>query len=314
MTRCYLGIDTSCYTTSVAIFNETGYLVAEARKLLTVKPGGRGLAQSEMVFQHSRNLPLLLEQTLSSLQDDRVIKAIGVSSCPRPLPDSYMPAFLVGEGYARALACMQNSKLYRISHQENHIWAGIWSAGGPTANEFLAVHVSGGTTEIVRANKKNNPMTLRRLGGSCDLHAGQFIDRVGVAINLPFPAGPHLEKLANLGHGSPLLLPVAAHGLQISFSGPESHVMRLLPKNPDFTALAAGVELCVAEALYKMIREATRQTGLGEVLMVGGVMSNSFIRQYVTERLTDERTTLYFPQREFSSDNAAGAAYFASIQ
>ncbi|SEO28405.1 Kae1-like domain-containing protein [Propionispora vibrioides] len=313
MTRCYLGIDTSCYTTSVAIFSEAGHLVAEARKLLTVKAGGRGLAQSEMVFQHSRNLPPLLEQALTSIQDERVLAAIGVSAYPRPLPDSYMPAFLVGEGYAKALACMQNSRLYRISHQENHILAGIWSAGGPAGNNFLAVHVSGGTTEIVRVSK-TSPMSLERLGGSSDLHAGQFIDRVGVAMRLPFPAGPHLEKLAAQGHDNPLLLPVAARGLQISFSGPESHVMRLLPKNPDFAALAAGVEICVAEALYKMIREAIGQTGLEEVLMVGGVMSNSFIRQYVSKKLTAERAKLYFPQREFSSDNAVGAAYFASIQ
>lgn len=313
MTRCYLGIDTSCYTTSVAIFNETGHLLTEVRKLLTVKFGGRGLAQSEMVFQHSRNLPLLLEQALASIQNERSFAAIGVSAYPRPLPDSYMPAFLVGEGYARALACMQNSRLYRISHQENHILAGIWSAGGPAGNDFLAVHVSGGTTEIVRVSK-TSPMSLERLGGSSDLHAGQFIDRVGVAMKLPFPAGPHLEKLAAQGHDNPLLLPVAARGLQISFSGPESHVMRLLPKNPDFAALAAGVEICVAEALYKMIREAIGQTGLEEILLVGGVMSNSFIRQYVSKKLTAERAKLYFPQKEFSSDNAVGAAYFASIQ
>ncbi|SHI42130.1 Kae1-like domain-containing protein [Propionispora hippei] len=313
MTRCYLGIDTSCYTTSVAIFNETGHLLTEVRKLLTVKFGGRGLAQSEMVFQHSRNLPLLLEQALASIQNERSFAAIGVSAYPRPLPDSYMPAFLVGEGYARALACMQNNRLYRISHQENHILAGIWSAGGPAGNDFLAVHVSGGTTEIVRVSK-TSPMSLERLGGSSDLHAGQFIDRVGVAMKLPFPAGPHLEKLAAQGHDNPLLLPVAARGLQISFSGPESHVMRLLPKNPDFAALAAGVEICVAEALYKMIREAIGQTGLEEILLVGGVMSNSFIRQYVSKKLTAERAKLYFPQKEFSSDNAVGAAYFASIQ
>lgn len=91
----YLGIDTSCYTTSVALIGREGGLVGEARRILQVKPGCRGLQQSEMVFQHTRNLPILLEEVLK--KPLKVI-GIGVSARPRPLEDSYMPAFLVGLG------------------------------------------------------------------------------------------------------------------------------------------------------------------------------------------------------------------------
>ena len=93
-----LGLDTSCYTTSAALMDRQGNLLGDQRRLLTVKPGRRGLAQSEMVYQHTRNLPDLLE----ALElDGRRIAAIGVSAKPRPREDSYMPAFLVGLGLTR---------------------------------------------------------------------------------------------------------------------------------------------------------------------------------------------------------------------
>ena len=120
----YLGIDTSCYTTSVALIGREGGLVGEARRILQVKPGCRGLQQSEMVFQHTRNLPILLEEVLK--KPLKVI-GIGVSARPRPLEDSYMPAFLVGLGLARSLAAVNEIPLWQISHQENHLEAGLWS-------------------------------------------------------------------------------------------------------------------------------------------------------------------------------------------
>ena len=103
----YLGIDTSCYTTSVALIGREGGLVGEARRILQVKPGCRGLQQSEMVFQHTRNLPILLEEVLK--KPLKVI-GIGVSARPRPLEDSYMPAFFgwVGPG-ALFSGCKRNS-------------------------------------------------------------------------------------------------------------------------------------------------------------------------------------------------------------
>lgn len=311
--RYFLGIDTSCYTTSVAIMDDRGILAAEARKLLTVKQGDKGLAQSEMVYQHTRNLPWVFEQALSQLEKPVQFAAIGVSGYPRPLPDSYMPAFLVGDGYAKVMALSQRIPLYRISHQENHIFAGIWSAGGPHIAEFLAVHVSGGTTEIVKVTRADQ-LSINLLGGSRDLHAGQFIDRIGVAMGLAFPAGPELEKLAQSGLANAADLPVAVSKTMVSFSGPETHALRLLAQGADLHELAAGVETCVAETIFRMIRAAIDQTGLKDVLIVGGVMSNQFIRDYISNKLTrKQKACLNFPQAKFSSDNAAGAAYFAFI-
>lgn len=310
----FLGIDTSCYTTSVAILDENCNLVSDTRKILTVKPGKRGLAQSEMVFQHTRNLPTIMEESLSQVNLPVRFLAIGVSGYPRPLPDSYMPAFLVGDGYARLLAVTSGSLLCRISHQEAHIFAGIWSAGGPCSEQFLALHVSGGTTEIVKVRKTTSHLSIDLLGGSTDLHAGQFVDRIGVALGLPFPAGPHLENLAQRGRNDSVFIPSAVKGLEISFSGPETHALRMHAQGYSSAAIAAGVEQCIVKSLWKLIKNAVEATSLNEVLLVGGVSSNQFIRNCLLEYCKTCSIKLYIPGSRYSPDNAVGAAYLAFIR
>ena len=121
MNGIILGIDTSCYTTSVAAFNLDGKLLFEKRKILDVPTGKRGLAQSEMVFQHIKVLPLLLEDLFKEIQGS--IRAIGVSAWPRRQEGSYMPVFCVGEGIARSLSAAHKVPLFLFSHQEGHLWA-----------------------------------------------------------------------------------------------------------------------------------------------------------------------------------------------
>lgn len=311
--KYFMGLDTSCYTTSVAILDDTGSLIADKRKILEVKNGARGMAQSEMVFQHTRNLPNLIEQLYLELNSPIELAAIGVSAFPRSQPNSYMPAFLVGEGYGRALAAARGIHLYRLSHQESHIQAGVWSAGGPTQSRFLAVHASGGTTEIVLVDRENDNSKFTLLGGSEDLNAGQFVDRVGVALHLPFPAGRHLEALALNHHHDAFIVPVSVKGLKASFSGPASHVLRMVAKGADREAIAAGVEICIAHSLARLIRAATEQTGIYDVLLVGGVLSNAFIRQTISQEVSADKIKLYYPDRQYSPDNAVGAAYFAFL-
>ncbi|MEG6585637.1 O-sialoglycoprotein endopeptidase [Dendrosporobacter sp. 1207_IL3150] len=310
----FLGIDTSCYTTSVAILNESGRLIADKRRILSVKAGGKGLSQSEMVFQHTRNLPFLVEEAVADCQFPLELAGVCVSAFPRPIPDSYMPAFLVGEGYARALTTINRIELWRLSHQELHILAGIWSSGGPHTDRFLAVHVSGGTTEIVLVTKADR-FDIKLIGGTQDLNAGQFIDRVGVALKLPFPAGPHLESIASEYHQNACPIPVSVKGMLASFSGPASHAQRMIDKGIDSQALAAGVEICIAKTLAKIIIAAILETGVTDVLMVGGVMSNNFIRTSISQTIIhyDAKVRLYFPDKKFSPDNAVGAAYYAML-
>lgn len=314
--KYYVGIDTSCYTTSVAIFDEVGNKVADERRILSVKEGKRGLAQSEMVFQHMRNLPELWERAVEKIEGEKIAR-IGVSAMPRRQEGSYMPAFLTGHGYARLVASTLRIPITTISHQEGHIYAGAWSCGDLVAEDFLAMHVSGGTTELVRVCAQDGRIRAAELiGGSIDLHGGQFVDRVGVALGLSFPAGKKLEELARSGHDAPIELPVSVRGLQVSFAGPESHAKRLLQQEVDRAAMAAGVEDCVAKTLARLLRNGVEQTGCQAILMVGGVMSNGYIRGYLKSYFDKKRirAKLYYPEAVYSPDNATGAAYAAWLE
>lgn len=305
----YLGIDTSCYTTSVAVIGQDGSLLSEARQILSVKPGRCGLQQSEMVFQHTRNLPLLMEKALQS--DDIEICGVGVSGCPRPIADSYMPAFLAGVSAAKSIAAVSKIPLYTISHQENHMEAGMWSAGGPKAERFLMLHASGGTTDMLLAQMEaDGRYLLEQIGGSMDLHAGQFIDRVGVALGLQFPTGPELEKLAETADYM-TELPVSVRKLQVSLSGPATAALRKLQAGENKAALALGVEYALAETFARMLRNGAAAYDAADVLLVGGVASNKFIRAHVEEKLQKRNIRLWVPEARFSCDNASGCAAYA---
>lgn len=305
----YLGIDTSCYTTSVALIDDKGALVGEARKVLHVKEGKCGLKQSEMVFQHTRNLPVLVKTLFENYAGE--IRAVGVSGRPRPLANSYMPAFLVGLGFAESLAAILKTKLYIISHQENHLEAGIWSAKGPVASKFLMLHASGGTTDLLSAEPKpDGSYQLDHIGGSIDLHAGQFVDRIGVGLDLPFPAGPHLEAIAESA-SEKIALPIAVNGLNVSFSGPATAAQRLLDANVDKPAIALGVQYALAETFARVLRNAARACMVNDVLFVGGVSANKYITTYLKKSLEKQKIKLWIPESRFSSDNAAGCAAYA---
>ena len=303
----YLGIDTSCYTTSLAVVDAQGRLLWEARKLLPVPAGERGLRQSDGLFLHVQNLPDLMAEIVAK-SGLLALRAIAASSSPRPVAGSYMPVFSAGVSFARALATVLGVPYHTCSHQEGHVRAGMWSAG-VSWDDFYVLHVSGGTTELLQIKMAETPQ-IEEIGGSADLHAGQFIDRVGVALGLPFPAGPHLEALAQTAEETMEGIPVSVQGLQISFSGPESHVQRLLTHyHPQTAAIARGVERCVAESLVRLLAVAMQRYGSKPVLFVGGVMANKFICQYLKERA---EVTFVFATPHFAGDNAVGVALMAA--
>lgn len=309
--KIYLGIDTSCYTTSICALDGEGTLVGEARQILAVKPGHCGLQQSEMVFQHTRNLPRLVEEVLGG--NEYALVAIGVSGYPRPLENSYMPAFLAGMSVARSLAAATGAKLEIISHQENHMEAGCWSARGPAADRFIMLHVSGGTTDLLLCEKQENGrFALTPIGGSIDLHAGQFVDRIGVALGLQFPAGPALEALAEQATPDLMVeLPISVRKLEASLSGPATAAERLLKAGATGPELALGVEHCLAHTFLRLLRNGAANFGVSQVLLVGGVGCNKYIRSQLETGLAKRSIRLWVPEARFSCDNASGCAAFA---
>lgn len=300
-----LGLDTSCYTTSVAAVALDGQVLASVRRLLVVKQGGRGLRQSEGVFQHTQNLPQLIAELKNALPDLE-IAAVAASFTPRDVAGSYMPVFTVGSGMAESLATLMGVPLYRTNHQSGHVAAARIGTDLPEG-EHLALHLSGGTTEVLRCGAEGR---LELLGGSEDLHAGQFVDRVGVKLGLGFPAGPALEKLAE-GTEAQSLVVATCRGMSCSFSGAEAQVMRMADSG-DYTPeqLAAEVYSCLARTIEKLLTHASRETGLKNVLLAGGVVSSPRFRRMLCERIDRNRSPVcpYFARPEYSGDNAVGVA------
>ena len=142
----FLGIDTSNYTTSAALF--AGETLLQRKRLLPVKEGQIGLRQSDAVFHHVQQLPDLLA---SIWEEHPRIESVGVSVRPRDQEGSYMPCFTVGHGTARAISGALGVPLYSFSHQAGHIMAALYSSGKIEwcRSRFLAFHVSGGTTEAL---------------------------------------------------------------------------------------------------------------------------------------------------------------------
>lgn len=311
----HLGIDTSCYTTSLAVMNDQGQLIQDLRKVLTVKPGERGLMQSEAVFQHVQNLPILFNKLTQNLDMDQ-LQSVCISTRPRPVKKSYMPVFTVCYGFGQVIALSKKIDFFTTSHQEGHLMAGIWSAKGPFTNEFIAVHLSGGTSEVLKVVKGQDGFSIEILGATGDLHAGQFIDRIGVLLGLPFPAGAHLEKLANTYQGDIPYLTSSVKGSDFSFSGPETGARKLLHQGFPPEAVGRSVEHCIATTLEKVLRPIVQDTGLKEILLVGGVAANHYLRQRLIYRLEHPAVgaKLYFSEPKYSTDNAVGNAYIGAIK
>lgn len=306
----YLGIDTSAYTSSVAVVDDSKQIIWENRRLLQVPLGEKGLAQSEALFKHIQVLPEIIAEIPSEIWQE--IKGIGVSTTPRRVEGSYMPVFTVGMAIASSLASALKVDLIPTSHQEGHLVAGLESTDGLDPTEFLAVHLSGGTTEILHVSKdRPGRYTIKILGASSDLHAGQFIDRVGTRLGLPFPAGRDLEKMAfKASPGSASLLPSSVKGYEMSFSGVESAVQRMIEDKKKPADLARAVEGCIVRTLAKVLEKAVVETGLNQILLVGGVAANRYIRSELERKLRNQ-ARLHWARTEWSTDNSIGVALIA---
>lgn len=304
----YLGIDTSCYTTSMAIVDQDGKIIKDSRQLLKVNRGERGLQQSKAVWQHMNTLPLITEELFTLIEPSR-IKAVAVSAKPRPVNDSYLPVFSAGIAHARTIASSLRIPLFLTTHQEGHLMAGCGQEL-LDKSKFLALHLSGGTSELLKVSVNQHPFGFSEniLGRTLDLHAGQFIDRVGVALGLPFPSGPSLEKLAHQVGELTISIPSVTRNMDFSFSGPESSAQRLIAEGTEGRQVARAVEQCIVNTLRKIIIRAVESTGLKEVLIVGGVSANAYIRKILISKFKPKNISAYFAEPKYSSDNAVGVA------
>lgn len=301
----FLGFDTSNYTTSAALFGNGA--IKSNRKILEVKKGARGLRQSDALFAHIKNLPNIYSELLENIQT-KDIAAVGVSTKPRNAEGSYMPVFLAGKAFAYAAAESMGVPLYEFSHQDGHIMAGIVSGGHYELLEktFLSVHLSGGTTEVLKSSYNKFCFNNEIVGGTKDISAGQLIDRIGVLLGMKFPCGKELEKYALNAAGKVKIKTSVTKGY-VNFSGAETALARIINEN-DSEEICFAVLEHVGNALAKMLSNITESYGIEDILIVGGVASDKIIKDILINRV---KARLYFASPEYSTDNAVGIAALA---
>lgn len=304
-----LGIDTSNYTTSTALYNTETNQIIQSKQLLPVKKGELGLRQSDAVFHHTKQLPMMMTKLFEDA--NTIPDAIGVSVRPRNIDGSYMPCFLCGEGLAESIAAVNNIPVYKTSHQIGHILAALYSSDKlELANErFIAFHISGGTTDCLLVEPdEESVIKITEAGTSLDLKAGQAVDRVGLMLGLDFPCGVLLEKLAEKSDKKYKIKPTLKDG-NCCLSGVENKCRKMLDNGEKYEDIAMYCLQYVYSAINGMAEYALEKYGNLPILFAGGVMSNKIIRRQLENKFNS-----YFAEPAFSCDNAAGTAVYAALK
>ncbi|MBR2722173.1 MAG: peptidase M22 [Clostridia bacterium] len=307
----FVGIDTSNYTTSVAVSTIGGEVLANLKQLLPVEGGACGLRQSDAVFAHVKNLPILMD-SLKEVLTDCEVRAVGVSSAPRSQEGSYMPCFLSGVAAASTMAAGLGVPLYSFSHQEGHVMAALYSARAAQRlmeAPFAAFHVSGGTTDVLLVTPHAVGFSISQVGGTKDINAGQAIDRAGVMMGLQFPCGKELEALATSYQGTLPTPRICVKDGFCNLSGLQNLSEKLWEQTGDRCAVSAFVLSFVGKTLEAMTRDLDRAHPGLPIVYAGGVMGNALL-----QALLGKRPDTYFADPAFSSDNAAGIALLCRRQ
>lgn len=223
-----------------------------------------------------------------------------------------MPVFLAGETAAKTAALFGNAKIVETSHQDGHIMAALYSARKTSllAEPFLSVHLSGGTTEILYTNFEENKFRCEIVGGTLDLPAGQFIDRIGVLTGKPFPAGKYIDydALAYSGEKTNNEKLSVSNGY-INFSGQETKIRRLFETKKISGETAAHMTMkFVSNSVKEAVLQSMKKTGTKNVIMAGGVSSSKFLRNTFFDV-----PGVFFAEKDFSGDNAVGVCLIGKM-
>lgn len=317
MDKYYLGIDTSCYTTSLGLVDTFGDIVYRGEILLKVKNGENGLRQSDAYYQHSYNLPILFEK-MSKEVDCEKITSIGVSVKPRPYTESYMPVFMAGYNFAKVISSYTGVDLFLYTHQDGHFFSGIFDEKFNDIVDVnnLCVHFSGGTTEFIRYTVKQNMISSEILLATKDISFGQLIDRIGVSKGLDFPCGKEMDCLADtfIPHERILSKKVLIDKEGFNISGLENYykssVFDDVNDNEIFYKLFYNISNIVLDGIKFLLKDYH----YSNVIFVGGVSSNKILKEKMMG-FSDENPDINFIIGNGSNlrDNALGIAYMNSL-
>ena len=303
-----LGIDTSCYTTSMIVIDDGGNILYENNHMLKVKPGERGLRQSEGFFQHVNKLSEVFSDLVLKVSP-KDFKGIAVSSRPRPVEGSYMPVFQAGVLFATNLSNALSIPLYEFSHQEGHLMAALHSLKiSPIPKQFIGLHLSGGTTELLSVKWEDEAFHIDLIGGTLDLNFGQLIDRIGVKLGLNVPCGKEMDQMAQSETHLEYFKVKNVDFGRFNLSGLENQYNKLITEKTA-AYCCRHIFNTISNLLYQLIADLPSEL---PIIFSGGVSSNSIVKEWLKHNFPQDG--LYFAPPEYSRDNALGVAEMGRLQ
>lgn len=304
-----LGIESSCDDTAASVICN-GKVLSNVVANQKIHAEYGGVVPELASRTHQQNIVPVVHQALKKAEINKSqLNAVAFTRGP-----GLMGSLLVGTSFSKSLAYGLNIPLIDVNHMQAHILAHFIDEDGFEKPKFafLALTISGGHTQIV---KVNGYFDMEVIGETIDDAVGEAFDKSGKILGLNYPAGPEIDKLAQSGNPKAFkFTKPKVEGLNFSFSGFKTAVLYFIQRevkaNPNFIKenlndICASIQYTIIGILIDKLKLATKQTGINQIAIGGGVSSNSGIRKALKEGEQKFGWKTYIPKFEFTTDNAA---------
>ena len=307
-----LGIETSCDETAIAIYDSKDGIIGESiHSQMEMHAEYGGVVPELASRDHCLKIVDVLEDALGNISLDS-IDQIAYTSGP-----GLLGALLIGESFAQGLSTALNIPLIPINHLEGHLMSPMMEFP-QISMPFICLLVSGGHSMIVDVKDKGK---YEIIGQSQDDAVGEAFDKVAKLLDLPYPGGPHIERLALEGKSDAFDFPrpmINSDNLNMSLSGLKTSVLYTVQKISNLTKevkadIAASFQQAISDVLVAKIKKSIEITGRKEVIVAGGVAANKFLRGEFKKLEESHNITVYYPEMKYCGDNAAMIAFVGSM-
>ena len=307
-----LGIETSCDETAIAIYDSKEGIIGESI-----------YSQIDMHAEYGGVVPELASRDHCVKIVDVLLDALGDLSIKKIDQIAYtsgpglLGTLLIGESFAQGLSTALDIPLIPINHLEGHLMSPMMEFP-EIKMPFICLLVSGGHSMIVDVKDKGQ---YEIIGQSQDDAVGEAFDKVAKLLDLPYPGGPHIERLALEGKSDAFNFPrpmINSDDLNMSLSGLKTSVLYTVQKIPNMTEeiksdIAASFQQAISDILVAKIKKSIETTGRKEVIIAGGVAANKFLRSEFKKLEESHNIKVYYPDLKYCGDNAAMIAFVGSM-
>ncbi|MDA8899425.1 tRNA (adenosine(37)-N6)-threonylcarbamoyltransferase complex transferase subunit TsaD [Gammaproteobacteria bacterium] len=308
-----LGIETSCDETAVAVYDSDHGIIGESVFSQIKMHAEYGGVVPELASRdHCVKIISVLQEAINQV-DLQYIDQVAYTSGP-----GLLGALLIGESFAQGISSALNIPLIPINHLEGHLMSPVMEFPEIKV-PYICLLVSGGHSMIVDVKDRGD---YKILGQSQDDAVGEAFDKVGKLLGLPYPGGPHIERLALKGNSKAYDFPrpmMHSDNLDLSFSGLKTSVLYTVRDIDDLTDqvkadIAASFQQAVIDVLTKKIKKAVELSGRSEVIIAGGVAANKALRAAIKDLENTINIKVYYPSLKYCGDNAAMIAFVGSLR